>query len=301
MFAKMTRLQADGLLLLTAAIWGLAFVAQKSGMVGLGPLGFIGIRSALSALVVLPLFMAEQRNSATKPPVTRRDGLLMCATAVMFFGGVWCQQAGMVTARVTNAGFLTALYVVCTPVIGLILFRHRQSFIVWPACLVAIAGVYLLNGGSLAQFAPGDWLILLCALFFGIQINLVGSLVQRLQRPVTLCLMQSLLCTVIGLGLGGVTEGISWHAVTTNLVPLLYAGVISGGVGFTLQAFAQQHTPSADAAIIMSAEALFAAVGGAFLLHEHLGVVSWIGCGMIFTAILAVELYPLMTKKAAPV
>lgn len=297
MFAKMTRLQADGLLLLTAAIWGLAFVAQKSGMVGLGPLGFIGIRSAFSALVVLPLFLAERRDDKAKPALTRRDGLLMCATALMFFGGVWCQQAGMVTARVTNAGFLTALYVVCTPVIGLVLFRHRQSLIVWPACLLAIGGVYLLNGASLAQFAPGDWLILLCAVFFGVQINLMGTLMRRIQRPVTVCLMQSLLCAIIGLGFGGVIEGISWHAVMVNLVPLLYAGVISGGIGFTLQASAQQHTPSADAAIIMSAEALFAAVGGAFLLHERLGLVSWIGCGLIFIAILAVELYPLLSKK----
>ena len=298
MLAKMTRLQADGLLLLTAAIWGLAFVAQKSGMVGLGPLGFIGIRSAFSALVVLPLFVMERRAEADKPDMSRMDWLLMCGTALAFFGGVWCQQAGMVSASVTNAGFLTALYVVCTPVIGLLLFRHRQSVIVWPACLLAMAGVYLLNGASLSRFAPGDWLIMLCAVFFGVQINLMGMLMRRVQRPVTICLMQSVFCAVMGLGLGGVTEGISWTGFTANLMPLLYAGVVSGGIGFTLQAFSQQHTPSADAAIIMSAEALFAALGGAVLLRERLGLISWIGCGLIFVAILAVELYPLLRKKS---
>lgn len=297
MFAKMTRLQANGLLLLTAAIWGLAFVAQKSGMHGLGPLGFIGIRSLLSAVVVLPLFVMERRAEADKPDMSRMDWLLMCGTALAFFGGVWAQQAGMVSASVTNAGFLTALYVVCTPLIGLVLFRHSQSVIIWPAGLLALAGVYLLNGGSFARFAPGDWLVMLCALFFGVQINLMGTLMRRIQRPVTLCLMQSLLCAVMGLGLGGVTEGISWAGVTANLEPLLYAGVVSGGIGFTLQAFAQQHTPSADAAIIMSGEALFAALWGALLLNERLGLISWIGCGLIFIAILAVELYPLLRRQ----
>ncbi len=204
----------------------------------------------------------------------------------------------MATASVTNAGFLTALYVVCTPIIGLLLFRHRQSVIIWPACLLAIVGVYLLNGASLSRFTPGDWLIMLCAVFFGVQINLMGMLMRRIQRPVTICLMQSAFCAIMGLGIGGMTEGISWSGVTDNLGPLLYAGVISGGIGFTLQAFAQQHTPSADAAIIMSAEALFAAFGGAVLLNERLGVISWVGCALIFTAILTVELYPLLAKKA---
>ncbi len=298
MFAKLTRLQADGLLLLTAAIWGLAFVAQKSGMHGLSPLGFIGIRSAFSAMVVLPMFIAERRADAAKPPMRRLDWLLMCATALAFFGGVWCQQSGMVSASVTNAGFLTALYVVCTPVIGLLLLRHRPSVIIWPACLLAMAGVYLLNGASLSRFAPGDWLILLCAVFFGVQINLMGLLMRRIQRPVTICMMQSLLCCVVGLSVAGTSGGLSWHAFVTNLAPLLYAGVVSGGIGFTLQACAQQHTPSADAAIIMSGEALFAALGGAVLLHERLGMISWFGCGLILVAILAVEILPLLSPRA---
>lgn len=294
-----SRLQADLLLLLTAAIWGLAFVAQKSGMAGLGPFGFVGLRFLLSTIVVLPLAAREWKTHADRPAMTAKDWGMMALLSLAFFAGCFLQQAGMVTASVTNAGFLTALYVVFVPVIGLIVFRHRQSMIVWPACAIAIAGVWLLNGGRLDRLSTGDLLVIGCAAAFGLQINLMGIVVRQSARPFTICVAQNAVTAIAALSLAAVTEHITIAGIQASLIPLLYAGIISGGLGFALQAFAQQHTPSADAAIIMSCEALFAALSGAVLLHERLKPLNWLGCGLIFAALLLVELYPYAVKALA--
>ncbi len=291
-----SRLQADLLLLGTAAIWGLAFVAQKSGMAGLGPFGFVGLRFLLSTIVVLPLALREWKSRDALPAMTTKDWALMGLLSLVFFAACYLQQAGMVSAGVTNAGFLTALYVVFVPLIGLIVFRHRQSIIVWPACAIAIAGVWLLNGGRLDHLSTGDAMIIGCAAAFGLQINLMGIVVRQSARPFTICVAQNAVTTVAALALATLHEHITLAGIQTGLIPLLYAGVISGGLGFALQAFAQQHTPSADAAIIMSGEALFAALSGAVLLHERLGAINWLGCGLIFAALLLVELYPYAVK-----
>ncbi len=291
-----SRLQADLLLLLTAAIWGLAFVAQKSGMAGLGPFGFVGLRFALSTLVVLPLAAGEWKGRAALPAMAAKDWGMMALLSLAFFAGCYLQQAGMVTASVTNAGFLTALYVVFVPVIGLIVFRHKQSIIVWPACAIAIAGVWLLNGGRLDRLSPGDGLVIACAAAFGLQINLMGIVVRQSARPFTICVAQNAVTAIAALGLSAMSEHITVSGIQASLIPLLYAGIVSGGLGFALQAFAQQHTPSADAAIIMSGEALFAALSGALLLGERLGPINWLGCGLTFAALLLVELYPYAAK-----
>ena len=236
-----SRLQADLLLLLTAAIWGLAFVAQKSGMAGLGPFGFVGLRFLLSTLVVLPLAFREWKNHAGLPAMTGKDWGLMGVLSLVFFAACYLQQAGMVSASVTNAGFLTALYVVFVPVIGLVVFRHRQSIIVWPACAIAIAGVWLLNGGRLDHLSTGDLLVIACAAAFGLQINLMGIVVRQSARPFTICVAQNAVTALAALALAAANEHITLSGIQASLIPLLYAGIISGGLGFALQAFAQQR------------------------------------------------------------
>ena len=141
----MTRLRADLCLLLTAFIWGLAFIAQKTGMEGLGPFGFSGVRFALSVLVVLPLALRErQRMQAV--PMTGKQCRHAIVLGVVFFLAVVSQQAGMLTTSVSNAGFLTGLYVIFVPAFAWILFRRPPALVIWPSCLVALAGVRLLSG-----------------------------------------------------------------------------------------------------------------------------------------------------------
>ncbi len=282
----MSRLRADLLLLLVAIIWGAAFIAQKTGMKGLGPYGFNGSRFLLSLLVVLPFAIREAR---TKAPLTARDllhGAILCS---VFFIGVVMQQVGMLTTTVTNAGFLTGLYAVFTPLVAFFLFRKRPHWIIGPACIMAFAGAWLLNGASLSAFKTGDWLMLVCAFSFAIQVPLLGLLVQRTGRPLAFVLMQYGFCAALGLAVAFFHEGISLHAVHANLPQVFFAGAISGGIAYTLQAVAQQHTPPSDAAIIMSGESLFASLFGVALLGERLTPIGWFGCALILGAMLLVE------------
>jgi drug/metabolite transporter (DMT)-like permease len=282
----MSRLRADLLLLLVAIIWGAAFIPQNNGMKGLGPYGFNGSRFLLSLLVVLPFAIREARTGTA---LTRRDwfqGAILCS---VFFIGVVMQQVGMLTTTVTNAGFLTGLYAVLTPVVALFLFGKRPHWVIGPACVMAFAGAWLLNGASLSAFKTGDWLMLVCALSFAVQVPLLGLLVQRTGRPLAFVAMQYAFCTILGLSVALFHEGISLHALNANLPQISFAGIISGGIAYTLQAVAQQHTPPSDAAIIMSGESLFASLFGVALLGEHLTLLGWIGCAMILSAMLIVE------------
>lgn len=297
----MSRLQADLLLLLTALIWGTAFIAQKTGMEGLGPYGFVGCRFILSFIVVLPLAFLEWRK---KPVATAEQKLkpfwiaVLCAT---FVAGVVLQQIGIKYTSVTNAGFLTGLYVVGVPFAGWLLFRRRPTWIVIPACLLAVGGTYCLNGASLTRFSFGDLMVLLCAASFALQVTVLGYIVQKTARPLFYSVLQYGLCAVVGMALALTLEHISWDVVLQNAPELLYAGVVSGGIAYTLQAVAQQHTPASDAAVILAGEALFAALAGMIILGDRMETLGWIGCALIFTAILLVEAGAFLLMRRKPV
>lgn len=293
----MTRLQADLCLLLTALIWGTAFIAQKTGMDGLGPFGFTGTRFALSALVVLPFALRER---ATKPPMGRGNFIwALLALIPAFMLGAICQQAGMMTTSVTNAGFLTGLYVVIVPFFAWALYRRMPPAVIWPACALALAGVWLLNGAKpLGTMSQGDWLVIASAVFYGAQVALVGLLAQRTARPITLAFMQYAGCAVLALAAAFMFEGgVSVPALEENMIQLLYAGVISGGIAYTMQIVGQQYTPPSHAAIILMGEAPFAALAGAAMLGERLDTIGWIGCGVILLAALLVEAGPFLRRK----
>lgn len=293
----MTRLQADSLLLLTAIIWGTAFVAQKTGMDGLGPFSFVGLRFALSLGVILP-FVAMERNRAAANPSGWWKG---CAALCLFFtGGVILQQLGIEHTSVTNAGFLTGIGVVFVPFIAWILFRRRPSRFIVPTCLVAVTGLWFLNGGSLTRISGGDGLILACSLFFAAQVALMGFMLETMRRPFLFSAIQYAVCALAGLGLALFFEDLSWQAIGDNLWPIFYAGVISGGIAYTLQAVAQQYTPPADAAIIMSGEALFAALAGAVILGDRLDAMSGIGCALILLSMILVEAGSLYKARRRP-
>ncbi|HEY8191855.1 MAG TPA: DMT family transporter [Alphaproteobacteria bacterium] len=292
----MTRLRADMILLLTALIWGAAFIAQKTGMEGLGPCGFTGARFLLSALVVLPFALRERARVIA--PMERRHLRWAALLCPVFFLAVVMQQAGMMTTTVTNAGFLTGLYVIFVPFCAWFLFRQRPSAVIWPAALLSLLGVYLLSGASLSAFTPGDWMVLSSAVFYGVQVALAGFLVQSCRRPLTLCLMQYVTCAALGLGLAFVFEsGVSVAGLQANMIQILYAGLISGGIAYTLQLVAQQYTPPSDAAIILLGEAPFAALAGAVILGDRLDAAGLTGCALILAAALLVEAGVLLRKK----
>lgn len=285
-----SRVRADVFLLLAALIWGLAFIAQKSAMDSLGPFTFAGSRFLLSALVVLPLALGERRRSTEAiPSDVRRLIIILCGA---FFAAVALQQTGVVTTSVTNAGFLTGLYVVFTPLMAWALFKKSPGWSIALAVPVCLLGTWLLGGGALSAFSYGDWLVFLSAIFFALHTVLVAAILLKSRRPLTLAFIQYAVCAALSLGTAFFFETITIEALGGAWKEILYAGLVSGGIAYTLQIIAQQYTPPSDAAIILSGEALFAALAGFIIFGERLELIGWLGCGLILTAILLVELFP---------
>ncbi len=291
----MTRLRANLLLLLAAFIWGTAFVSQATAMDSLGPLAFVGIRFLMSAVAVLPFALREGRASRTR--LNASDLGLLATVGTVFFLGNVLQQVGIVHTTVTNAGFLTGLYVVMVPFMSWALMRAAPTPIVWPAAALSVVGTFLLGGGRVDALGDGDLLVVAGAVLWAMHVTVVGLAVMRTSRPMLISVVQFALCGALSLGGALALEPLSGEAVLSAAPELLYAGLLSGGVGFTLQVVAQRYSPAADAAVILSAEALFAALAGGLLLGERLSVVGWFGAGAIFTAILLVQLVPLLRAR----
>lgn len=293
----MSRTAALACLLLATMIWGFAFIAQKSAMDVMEPLTFLASRYILGGLVILPLALRE--NARQPVPLTRRQWLLIGFLSLNFFMGSWLQQAGLLHTTVTNAGFLTGLYVFFVPLILLGVFRTAPHRMVWIAVPLALAGLYLLNGGELDNYNTGDTLIVGAAIFWALHVLLLGYLARETGRPIFISAVSFLAAGLIGAGGAWGFETPTFEAMSLGWVEILYAGLFSTAIGFTLQAIGQQHVPPANAAIILSAESLFAALGGALLLGERLPAIGYLGAALIFAAILMVEVIPALRRKRA--
>ncbi len=285
----MTRLKADLLLLLVAAIWGLAFVFQKSAMEFIGPMTFIAARSFVGALALVPLAVWETR--AHKQPIPSEFWHITAFASAALFAGEALQQYGLVTATVTNAGFLTALYVICVPFIAWIVTRQRPATLVFPAAALSFAGTWLLGGGDLSALSAGDRLIAMSAMIWALHVVLTGRAVQH-DRPLLFTCVQFWIVTVAGLAVAVPTEQISLAALQSAWVAIAYVGVLSSALTFTVLIIAMRYAPPAEAAILISTENLFAALCGALILGERLALINWIGAALIVIATLAVQLAP---------
>ncbi len=286
----MTHARANVLLLLTGAIWGMGFVTQSTAMDHVGPWYFTGLRFVLAALTVLPLALREVARTPLKPTPTTL--LKFALIGLMLFLGSAAQQIGIVTTSVTNAGFLTSLYLVMVPILGVLLYRQVPHIIVWPAALCALFGIFLLSGGRLDALSRGDALIIVAAFFFAMQILLINRYANESGLPVTLAFIQFAVTAVLGLAVAVPLETLDWTAILLATPEFLFSGVFAAGIAFTLQAIGQRHTTSANAAILLSSEALFAALFGALLLGDRLTAMALAGCALIFIAILSTELVP---------
>jgi drug/metabolite transporter (DMT)-like permease len=294
----MSRSVALLLMVLTALMWGLAFVAQKTAMDTMGPLTFIGVRFVIGGLLVLPLALYEYRRSPTR--LTRRDWWPIVGLGLVFFFGTWLQQAGLNITTVTNSGFLTGLYVVFAPLIGLVFMRHKPHPIVWLCAPMAMVGLYYLNGGGLDRFNGGDLLVIVSAVFWAVQIVMLGIIASRTGLPVFVSCVCFLVTGVLSLAGACIFEAPTLSGISGGWVELAYASVLSTALAFTFQAVAQQYVPPANAAIILSLETLFAAIGGAIVLGERLPMVGYAGAALMFIAIVLVEAVPALGRRPAP-
>ncbi|MFY9398390.1 MAG: DMT family transporter [Desulfomonilia bacterium] len=284
-------LRSDALLFITALIWGSAFVAQRVGMDYVGPFTFNGVRFALGTLVLLPVICLRRASSlkrAADRPVrsTLAGGLL---AGFVLFAGASLQQAGIVYTTAGHAGFITGLYVVLVPILGTMM-NQRTSTGTWAGAVLAVAGLYLLCVSEGLTVAAGDGLVLAGAFFWAAHVLVIGCFAPKADSY-ELAFLQFAACAVLSLGVAAFTEPIELGPIGAGAVPILYGGVMSVGIAYTLQVVGQRHAPSSHAAIILSLESVFAALGGWLLLDEHLTGRQLAGCSLMLAGMLASQLW----------
>jgi drug/metabolite transporter (DMT)-like permease len=303
----MSRLVSHGLLLFTAMVWGVTFVAQTTGMEqGLGAFGFTAFRFLAGSVALLPLAIWEARKTPLIPillqsTANKHEHLFLgtiALGAVMFIGSI-LQQVSLGVTSVANTAFLTTLYVPLVPVLGLILFRRNMHNWRWLAVGIFLIGSWLMSGASPKEAVIGDIIVAISALFWAFHIMLAGALAQRTNTPLQLAFSQTAITMVLSFATMGFVEHVTIKDVITVWPEIIFAGVLSTALAFTLQLVAQQHCSNAAAAIILSLEGVIAAISGWILLGQSMVTSAIIGAGFIFFAILLVELTP-EHKRAKP-
>ena len=284
----MKTLRANLLLLLTALIWGSAFVAQSVGADLVEPFTFLATRSFLGALVLVPVVVHRRRTAAESWNWKwLLCGGVCCGLALCAASGA--QQMGMtLDASTSKAGFLTTLYVPLVPLLSWILFRRRAGLRVWGSILLAVTGLALLTGAGLGLSA-GEGMLLVCALLFAVHILVVDHFAPRTD-PVALSLVQFLTCAVVSTMVALLTEQTGWNAIWEARWSIAYAGILSSGVGYTLQVVAQKDTSPTVASLLMSLESVFSCICGWIILHDALSGKELVGCALMFAAVILAQL-----------
>lgn len=291
-----SRYFAHALLMLTAFIWGVSFVFQTTGMKDVGAMGFQFYRFLAGGLALLPIALWEYRKNPfwkQQEHISRKHILWGgLGLGVFMFAGSSLQQIALHTTSVANAAYLTTLYVPLVPIFGLFLFGIHLPWMRWLAVLVFMIGSWLMTGTNLNSITFGDWLVVSSAVFWAFHIMLVGALVRLTKMPFQLAFVQTMLTALFSFVVFVVIDRIDLMLAYAVLPDILFAGVLSIAVGFTLQLVAQQNCSSSAAAILLSLEGVFAALAGWVLLEQDMTGLAIIGAGFIMVAILLVELTP---------
>jgi drug/metabolite transporter (DMT)-like permease len=296
-----TTVRSDFLLMLAAVIWGFAFVAQRMGMDHIGPFMFNAIRFALGTGVMLLVVKGrerwrrgdgEGRGQGDDYRLTTNDyrlilpgGLLL---GLILFAGATFQQAGIVYTTAGNAGFITGLYVILVPVFG-IFSGQKAGVNLWGGAVLAAVGMYFLSVTQAFTISKGDLLVLTGAIFWAVHVLYTGWLSPR-HSALRLAAVQYAVCAVLSLLAALIFESNSFTGIYNAAIPLLYGGIFSVGIAFTLQIVAQKNAPPAHAAIILSFEAVFAVIGGVWLLSETMDERKWIGSALMLTGMLLAQI-----------
>ncbi|HWS30532.1 MAG TPA: DMT family transporter [Clostridia bacterium] len=285
-----TTIRNSLLLLLTATIWGFSFVAQSKGMEYVGPLTFNGVRAVLGGLVLVPFAAAQNASNKRKGIKPDRRALIM--------GGLWCgvvlflassfQQYGILYTSVGKSGFITAFYIVLVPIFGLAL-KRKTGALVWVSAMIALIGLYLLCINETFSVNLGDMLTLVCAVLFAVHILVIDHFAPKTDS-VTLSMVQFFVNGVLGMAAAFLFEKPTLESLLSAWAPILYAGVMSCGVAYTLQIIGQKGMNPAVASLILSLESCIAVLAGWLFLNQNLSARELIGCGVMFTAIVLAQL-----------
>ncbi len=280
-------LRADLLLLLTSVIWGLSFVAQRKGMEFVGPYLFNGVRFFLGALVLYAITRIRGRKlTGWNRPL---PGITL---GVILFAAVSLQQVGLVYTTAGKAGFITGLYVVFVPMLGIIL-KQKIGIFGWSGVVLAVIGLYFLSVNESFSISYGELLVLICAFVWAIQIQYIDHQ-AKVANHIVLAIYSFLTCAALSMAVALLFEAIHWSAIRQAWLTIGYGGVMSVGVAFSLQIVAQRDAPPSHAAMLFSLESVFALVGGMILLDERMSARSLLGCGLILLGIFSLQIPKLL-------
>jgi drug/metabolite transporter (DMT)-like permease len=307
----MNRLRADLVLLLVAIIWGSAFAVQRVATQYFDPYTFNGLRFLLGGMILLPFSrfnpwrrgqrVSERVSATEKKYITsvldRKSIFFILSAGLVLFAGSTLQQAGLKYTTAGNAGFITTLYVVMVPIILVTFFREKIHWIAWLSAGIAIAGSLLLSTGGTLRLTPGDSLEMAGSIMWALDVILVSRAVKHVEVltfSVGHFLTAAVFCILISVWMPGRLAGVSegWWTI-------IYIGVLSTAVGYTLQALGQKYSPPNDATILLSMEAVFAALAGFIFLGGTMLPVQLVGCGMILVAVIITQLNAIKSRMLA--
>lgn len=289
----MRSLRGEMFLLLTAFIWGTAFVAQSMGMDHIGAFTFNAARSFVGAFAVFIIVLVNDKIQNKDKSIDKKHnnklyirGGIICG--LILFAASGFQQVGMQYTTAGKAGFITTLYIILVPIIGVFL-KKKAGVKVWISTIIAIVGIYLLSIKEGLTIGIGDTYVICCALVFSFHIIVVDKY-SSITDVIKMSCVQLIVCGVSSLAVAIIFENINIDGLIKTIGPILYTGVLSSGVAYTCQMIGQKDTKPAVASILMSLEAVFAALGGWIILNERLSIKELIGCVLVFIAVIITQI-----------
>ena len=285
--------------LLCTFIWGTTFIAQDTGMDKIGPLTFNAVRFFIGFLSIIPFALLFEKKKIIKE--INNNKKLFCKLlfwiGLFLFLGTYLQQTALLYTDVANAAFFTIFYVPMVPIILFFFYSKSIHWSIWPSVLFCIVGVYLLSDFTNATIRLGDSLVILCALFWSLHIIFIGNFIKNFNLPLFFGALQALVVSFFSIIFALFFETITIVNILNESVSIIYAGILSGGIAFTLQIYAQKNISSAPAAIIFSLEGVFATIAAWIILNQILGLDNVIGCTLILFGVLFSQLLPIYESK----
>ena len=285
--------------LVTTFIWGTAFIAQDTGMDNIGPLTFNGARFVVGFFTILPIAILFEKKKIVKE-IDKNKSYFIKLLVIMGFSlflGTSLQQAALQYTNVANAAFFTVFYVPLVPILLFFIYSKKVHWSIWPSIALCVYGVYLLSNFSNSEIMLGDALVILCSLFWALHIIFAGKFMEEFDIPIFYAAIQAVLVASLSILFAYIFEEINFSNILFEYSSIIYAGVLSGGIAFTLQMFAQKNIEEAPAAIIYSLEGVFAVIAAWLILNQILQIENIIGCFLILLAVIFSQIAPMLKKN----
>ena len=285
--------------LLCTFIWGTTFIAQDTGMENIGPYVFNSVRFFVGFIALIPFYIFLEKKNTLKIITKNKKRFLILSFSIgvfLFFASVF-QQVALLYTDVANAAFFTIFYVPMVPIIVFFLFKKKIHWSVWPSVVLCVIGGYFLTNFQDTTVRLGDTLVIICALFWSLHIIFIGIIIEEFNAPILIGLIQTFVVSVCSLIPGLIFEEFVLVDILSQKIQILYAGVLSGGIAFVLQIYAQKNIQPAPSAIIFSLEGVFATAAAWIILSQILNFNNILGCTFILICVLISQLVPEIKKN----